>query len=228
MFETDAIKSGIYSQESTNSFGKVDMAKNDFLKLLIAQLSNQDPMSPLESQDFAAQLAQFSSVEQLQNINSNIEQGIEVDLILAQTINNTMAASLIGKYAKAIGDTVVIDAYGGADLTFRLNGFAQDVKITITDSNGNTVNVLTVENLSNGEHNISWDGKNTEGQTVQEGTYHFTVEATDIGGNVISVTPLIVGNAAGIKYENGKSFLLIGGQEVPFSSVVEIGMASNG
>lgn len=228
MIEADAINGGIYSQEFANSLGSIDMARDDFLKLLIIQLSHQDPMSPMESQDFASQLAQFSSLEKLTSINSNIEQSIETNLILAQTINNTMAASLLGKYAKAIGNVVMIDAYGGADLTFRLNGFAHNVKVTITDTNGDTVRVLTTNNLANGEHNLSWDGKNTAGQTVQEDTYYFTVEATDVDGNAITVTPLIVGNATGIRYENGRAFLLIGGQEVPFSSVVEIGVGNDG
>jgi len=173
-------------------------------------------------------LAQFSSLEQLQSIGSNIEQGIETDLILAQTINNTMAASLIGKQAKAVGDEVKIGADGAANLTFRLNGFAQNVKITITDTNGDTVRVLDANNLSAGEHSLSWDGKNSEGQTVSEGTYHFNVEATDANGNSISATPLIVGNATGIRYEEGRAFLLMNGQEVPFSSVVEIGTGNDG
>ncbi len=227
MFETDAINNNIGFHAETGSLSGTNMAKDDFLKLLITQLSHQDPMSPMESQDFAAQLAQFSSLEQLQGINSNIEQGVEADLILAQTINNTMAASIIGRSAKAIGDTVMIEADGTADLTFRLDGFAQDVKVTITDSNGDTVNVLTANNLSDGENNLSWDGKNSEGQTVQEGTYHFTVEATGIDGNDISVTPLIVGTATGIRYEDGKAILMINGEEVSFSSVVEIGEVSN-
>ena len=228
MIETDAINGGIYSHEFANSLGNIDMTRDDFLKLLIIQLSHQDPMSPMESQDFASQLAQFSSLEKLNSINSNIELGIETDLILAQTINNTMAASLLGKYAKAVGNVVMIDAYGAADLTFRLNGFAHDVKITITDTNGDTVRVLTTNNLATGEHNLTWDGKNTEGQTVQEDTYYFTVEATGVDGNAISVTTLIVGNATGRRYENGRAFLLIGGQEVPFSSVVEIGVGNDG
>jgi len=228
MNETEAITGGIYSSDFANSVGKTSMAKDDFLKLLITQLSHQDPMAPMESQDFAAQLAQFSSLEQLQSIGSNIEQGIETDLILAQTINNTMAASLIGKQAKAVGDEVTIEADGTADLTFRLNGFAQNVKITITDTNGDTIRVLDANNLSTGEHNLSWDGKNSEGQTVSEGTYHFKVEATDADGNTISATPLIVGNATGIRYENGRAFLLMNGQEVPFSSVVEIGTGNDG
>ncbi len=227
MFETNTINNDIGFHAETSSLGGTNMAKDDFLKLLITQLSHQDPMSPMESQDFAAQLAQFSSLEQLQGIGANIEQGVEADLILAQTINNTMAASIIGRRAKAIGDKVMIDTYGGAEITFRLGGFAQDVKVTISDSNGDTVNVLTANNLSDGENNLSWDGKNSEGQTVQEGTYHFTVEATGIDGNAISVTPLIVGIATGIRYEDGKAILLIDGQEVPFSSVVEIGRVSN-
>jgi len=228
MIETNAINGGIYSQEFANSLGNIDMSKDDFLKLLIIQLSHQDPMSPMESQDFASQLAQFSSLEQLNSINSNIKQGIETDLILAQTINNTMSTSLLGKYAKAVGNVVMIDAYGAADLTFRLGGFAHDVNITITDTNGDTVRVLNNSNLVTGEHNLTWDGKNTEGQTVQEDTYYFTVEATDVDGNAITVTPLVVGNATGIRYEDGRSFLLIGGQEVPFSSVVEIGVGNDG
>jgi len=209
------------------AMNQTKVEKDDFLKLLITQLSHQDPMSPMESEDFATQLAQFSSLEQLRNIDANIEHGVEMDLILTQAINNTLAATIIGKDAKAVGNEVVFNADESADVTFRLDGFADDVEVAITDSAGNVVRTLKARSLGTGEHSLNWDGKNEDGRTIPEGQYNFSVEATTAGGNPVSAIPLITGTVSGVRYENGMAVLMIEGKEVSFSSVLEIGMNTN-
>ena len=113
--------------------------RDDFLKLLIAQMSNQDPLSPVDNQEFAAQLAQFSSLEQLQSIDTNIQYGVDMDVALTQTINNTLAATIIGRGVKASGNLVVNNQEGVAQISFDLSAQAKDVKVTITDSSGSVV-----------------------------------------------------------------------------------------
>ena len=96
----------VTNQPTQNLFGPADqgtLGKEDFLRLLVTQLRNQDPINPVKGEDFAAQLAQFSSVEQLQNINANLENNLEMDLLLNQALNNTLATTLIGNNVKAIG-----------------------------------------------------------------------------------------------------------------------------
>ncbi|MDP8237825.1 MAG: flagellar hook capping FlgD N-terminal domain-containing protein [Candidatus Hatepunaea meridiana] len=212
------------------SIGSLDtaMEKADFMKLLIAQLCNQDPLAPMENQDFAAQLAQFSSLEQLSSIDNNIKQGVEMDFILTQAINNTLAATVIGQDVKAVGDTVVFSSDGSADIPFRLDRFADDVEVTITDSAGNIVRTLSAKSYSEGYQTMDWDGKNEHGDTVPEDTYHFSVKATSASGNSISVMPIIMGTVSSVRYENGMAILVVGGEEVSFSSVLEIGMLNEG
>ena len=82
------------------------LGKDDFLKLLVKQLQNQDPMNPLDSSQFATQLAQFSSVEQLANINTNLEASISTNQLMAQSIGNSLASSMIGRDVKASGNTL--------------------------------------------------------------------------------------------------------------------------
>jgi flagellar basal-body rod modification protein FlgD len=203
------------------------VSRDDFLRLLIAQMSNQDPLSPLDNQEFAAQLAQFSSLEQLQSIDENIEYGVNMDLVLTQTINNTLAATIIGKQALANGDIVVYDEAGTASLTFSLDQAAQEVEITITDSAGSEVRTLQVGPLSDGDHTITWDGKNANGQELPQGEYHFTVKAVDTSGNDVAATTMIRGVVTGVRYEEGSAVLLIGRQEVPFTAVLEIGVTDD-
>lgn len=102
MIGTELVGSSTASSGSlSQAMGGTTLAKEEFLTLLLAQLKNQDPLSPMENHEFAAQLAQFSQLEELQNIDSSIEQGLEVDLILTTAINNTLAATVIGKSASA-------------------------------------------------------------------------------------------------------------------------------
>ena len=85
------------------------LGKDDFLKLLVTQLSYQDPLNPLEASDFSAQLAQFSSVEQLFNIEETLRASLDANYLLATSINNTMAATVIGKEVRAVGDSIYFD-----------------------------------------------------------------------------------------------------------------------
>jgi len=226
MFETTNINTNNTAPnqslvESVDSPPKV--ARDDFLKLLIAQMSNQDPLAPVDNQEFASQLAQFSSLEQLQSIDENIRYGTNMDLVLTQTINNTLASTIIGKEAKAMGNTIVFDSTGTGNYSFQLESAAKDVEVTITDSSGTVVRVLNVGALGEGDHALTWDGKNTNGRSLPEGTYRFEVKATDTEGEEIEVTPLMVGVVTGVRYENGNAVLLINDQSVSFASVLEIG-----
>lgn len=199
--------------------------RDDFLKLLIAQMSNQDPLSPVDNQEFAAQLAQFSSLEQLQSIDTNIQYGVDMDMALTQSINNTLAATIIGRGVKASGNTVITNEEGIAQLSFDLSAQAKDVTVTITDSAGSVVREISLGTQGPGVHTIDWDGKNNNGVQMPDDTYQFSVTATDGNGNSISVTPLIQGIISGVRFADGSAYLLIGNQEISFGSVIEIAIA---
>jgi len=206
----------------TESVDNVSMNKDEFLKLLITQMKNQDPLSPMESQEFAAQLAQFTSVEQLTNINTTLDKNLNLDLILTQAINNTLSVSLIGREVAGLGNAVIFGDDGTARMSFRLSDFAREVNITIYDNGGNVVRTLHEENLTTGRHDISWDGKNDDGEELPAGNYTFEVAATNVDGDMVDAQTMMFGVASGIRYENGSAILVIGGQQIPFSQIIEI------
>jgi flagellar basal-body rod modification protein FlgD len=118
---------------ATNS--KSDLDKDAFLKLMIAQLQNQDPLEPMDGSDYSAQLAQFSSLEQLQNINDSLNMSLDANYLLTQSINNTMTAGLIGKEVKIAGDTVKFEGQDNTIIGYDLIAPASELEINIYDSN---------------------------------------------------------------------------------------------
>lgn len=155
------------------------LGKDEFLKLLVAQLSHQDPLNPLEGHEFAAQLAQFTSVEQLTNINDGIANQSGVNSLLASSTNSGIAAGLIGKDVEADTNTVQWDSTGDRALQFELSSPATKVKVDIRDANGTVIRTIEKGLFDSGEHQLSWDGKNDAGVEVADGSYTFSVSATD-------------------------------------------------
>ncbi len=199
------------------------LGKDDFLRLLVAQLRNQDPLNPVNAGDFSAQLAQFSSLEQLQNINANLQNNLEMDLLLSQALNNTLATTLIGNKVKAIGNSLTKSEGEDVEMLYRLSSPAQKVTLNITDANGVVVRTVELDGQSGGDHSFNWDGKDNSGNELSEGVYQFSVAALDGSGNDVGALTFITGVISGIRYNNGAAVLLLGDVEVNMSDVFEIG-----
>lgn len=208
--------------ESQKSIKDRILGKDDFLKMLVAQLHYQDPMNPLESTDFSAQLAQFSSVEQLENISGSLDAFIDSNYILATSINNTLASTIIGKSVKANGNALYLNASDSVNIHFNLQSDARNVVVEIYDANGNLVRKLNGENLWKGDRSLEWDGRDGNGIRLSPGKYTFKVTATDKDGNIVQATPYLFGEITGIKYTANGAVLLLGNIEVNFSDVLEI------
>jgi len=211
------------SQDLFGSGPESVLGKDDFLRLLVAQMQNQDPLNPVKGNEFASQLAQFSSLEQLQNMNANLENNLEMDLLLSQALNNTLATTLIGNKVKAIGNTVTKTTGEDAEMHYRLASTAQKVTITITDTNGVVVRTVELSGQTSGDHSFEWDGKDNSGDELSEGVYQFSVAAEDGSGNDIGALTFISGLISGIRYNNGAAMLLLGDVEVSMADVFEIG-----
>jgi flagellar basal-body rod modification protein FlgD len=200
------------------------MAKDDFLRLLVAQMQNQDPLSPMESQEFAAELAQFTMVAQLENIDSNLDQSVQLDLMLTQAINNTLSVGTIGKQAKGIGNLVTIDQNEEAHISFNLGEYARNVTISIKDEQGIEVRTLSFDNMSAGDHTLSWNLENELGEELPTANYEFAVTAVAADDSEVQTTCLMIGNVTGVRYQDSQAYLLIDNQEISFGNVMEIGM----
>lgn len=203
-------------------------SKQEFLNLLVAQLQNQDPLSPLKGQEFASQLAQFSSVEQLTSIDGNLQQSIKSNVVLSQTINNTLATALIGKQVTAQGNQIDLSANTPVDVPFHLGENASEVKVTITDTAGNVVRTIDARGKSSGIRSVAWDGKDDHGDALPQGIYNFSIEATKGDGSSVDAQELIRGIASSLQYNNGNAVLKVGQIPVSFGDVLEISSGFGG
>lgn len=206
--------------EETSSYAnpKDDaLGRDQFLTLLIAQLQHQDPLNPLESTEFTAQLAQFSSLEQLFEVNENL-MGIQERLNVQE---NGDILDYIGKTVKAAGNTISLND-GKMESGFYTLADPADVTVFVYDSDGREIRRLYPGWQVPGEHGLSWDGRDNAGDMVEDGIYSFEVEARDEGGFILPYTAYLTGEVTGVTHESGMAYLMIGDKLVTPDSVIEI------
>ena len=199
------------------------MGKDDFLTLLVAQLQHQDPLNPAESTEFTAQLAQFSSLEQLQNIESTLS-GFEV---YQSTLNNIQSSGFIGKTVTATGSMFGVNGGNPDPIRFDLVNDADSVYIQIYDKFGGFLTDIQAGARQAGEQQMAWDGRDSNGTAVADGSYTFTVMAMNADGDSVSSNSYTTGVVTGVDYKTGATNLLINDREVPISSVIRIEETGN-
>jgi flagellar basal-body rod modification protein FlgD len=205
--------------QTTSVVGNNDaLGKDDFLLMLVAQLQHQDPLNPMDGTDFTAQLAQFSSLEQLQNINTNLESMHTTETI--QTYSN--AVSFIGKTVTALGSQVYMNNSQCEDIQFELSGNAAGVYVGIYDGNGNYIQSLEYGAMSSGHHSISWDGNDYQGNPSPDGDYQYAITAVDADGKEVDVSTFTSDIVTGVNYKDGQAYLITEHQEIPMGNVVQV------
>ena len=195
---------------------KVSMGKDDFLKLLVAQLENQNPLDPLDNAEFTAQLAQFSSLEQLFDMNKNME-GLQS---LQSSLNETQALNFLGREVEAAGDSFVYQG-GEKELNFSVDAGAEEVYLGIYDSAGDLVRNESLGALSGGEHTYLWDGRDGKGNAIPVGRYSFDLAASGEDGPVKTET-FIAGRVDGVSYAAAGPVLSIAGVEIDSEDIIKI------
>jgi len=197
-------------------------SKEEFLHLLVMQLKHQDPLNPMEASNFSAQLAQFSSLEQLLNINSTLTKSQNGNVLLAQAISNSLTANLIGKSIKTVGDTINHISGEGENINFTLENDAEDVIIEIRDINGLVIKKIAKNKLKKGENWVEWDGKDLNGLPASSGYYTINIIAKDYLKNDVGVIKYITGKVDAVRFVDGKAYLLVNGSEIDISNVSEV------
>lgn len=220
--------SSITNSQTTNAMnqamGQSQMGKDEFLNLLVTQLRYQNPLEPMKDTEFVAQLAQFSSLEQLSNINSTLDNSTQLDYMLSQTIANTMATTLIGKEVIATGNQINHSYDAAETLHFNLAGEAASAEIKIYDEDGALVKTIQTDDLDSGLNSIEWNGKDESGANISAGNYTFEVTATDAGGESVAVETRRIGTVESVRYEDGQGYLIVDGQKISLSDILEINM----
>jgi len=206
---------------STTPIAQKTLGEDDFLNLLMTQMENQDPLNPMSGSDYAAQLAQFSSLDQLTQINGSLNQSINASSVLSSSINNALAATFIGKNVRATASSIQYTGTGSVSLGYNLPTSAGSATVTIYDGSGNVVKTIQ-GSTDQGDNSITWDGTNDNGQSVGSGTYTFQVSAKDSTGTAINATSYISGTVTGVRYTSNGTVFVVDGEEIPLSDILEI------
>ena len=217
--ETSTVTSAsTVTQQPTAAQGSNKLGKNEFLKILTAQLANQDPTSPLDSNAFVAQLAQFSTLEQMQNSNDTLTEL----LALQKSSSGTAAVSMVGK--EAIFDSYQMDLAEGGTVSVdaKLGSAANAVGMVIVGPDGEIVRTQAFGGKDAGTYTLTWDGLSDSGARQAPGTYTVSVYAKDASGNDVPVTQQARGRITGVSFQNGSAELMVGSTSVSLSDVTAI------
>ena len=196
------------------------LGKDDFLKLLIAQLSAQDPLDPMGAQDFSAQLAQFSGLEQMTNVNANLE----ILQKLQTASQNTSSLNLIGKTVESYGNAFNHSANSSETLSYSLASDAVSVRIDMFDSTGSQVDMIRLDNQGQGKNTASWDGFDKHGNPLPAGTYSYTVKADNQAGAPIAVDTFSSGLVSEVVFGEDQAYAIVNGKELPISTIKRVSM----
>lgn len=203
------------SNTATTSSAKTNaLGQDQFLTLLVAQLQNQDPLNPADATEFTSQLAQYSQLEQLFNLNDSMEQ-------LATAQNNSERLSAL----TLIGQDVVVEnseftlGKESVEIGYKVDGTVTDVDLLIKNSDGKTVATLSASDLSEGNHFLTWDGKNSSGTALDPGTYSIQISAKNGTTASASVSPLVRSEVTGIDLSGSEAKIVTALGEYAISAI---------
>ncbi len=193
MSAISGINSGYSSALSSASPDDVAMGKDDFLKLLVAQLQNQDPMNPSDPTEFTSQLAQFSQLEQLSNANKSLE-GLNT---MSAEMQRMSALGLVGQEVIAQTDQIRFEGEP-LQLGYRTDMPAEDIKIYVLNENGSTLATINATETEAGDHFLEWDGTSDLGLPLEPGNYSLVVRAVDKDDTVLESASLVKGTVTAV------------------------------
>jgi flagellar basal-body rod modification protein FlgD len=193
------------------------LGQDEFMTMLLAQLKNQDPLNPMDGKDFAAQLAQFSSLQQLSNLNTTMSS---LPAYL-KSFSNTQVVNMIGNDAVAKGNVITVSG-SSTNISFSLPADIKSGTIKVYNQSGVQVGNADLGSLKAGINSVAW---NTSG--ISTGNYTYKVSAVDKSGSQVTADTLISGKVTGVSFKDDTAYLTINGQGVAFSNVVAINKSTN-
>ncbi|HTO91403.1 MAG TPA: flagellar hook assembly protein FlgD [Candidatus Sulfotelmatobacter sp.] len=192
------------------------LGKDQFLELLVTQLRNQDPTSPLQPYEFAAQLAQFSTVEQLTQLNDAFSAQSQQTQLLSTLSQTQFSSGLIGREILAEGDQIQIPSSGNASVTCDVGGAGGTATLTLKDDSGHVLQTRDLGTISGGRQTLQLPAD------LPPGTYHVSISVSGAGGAAVPVTTYETGVVTGVQFKGGSITLQMGDLSVSLGSLVEI------
>lgn len=191
---------------AANADAGKELGKNEFLKLMIAQLEHQDPLSPQEGGEFIAQLAQFSSVEGIENLNTSMNSAVTS----FQSSQALQATSMIGRTVQLETNSGVLNESGVLAGSYDLPFDSEKVEIDIRNSAGELVQHIYVGPQSKGVSPFEWDGKLADGSTAPPGIYELDVIGS-FGAEQVQLTTYLDGNVDSVTMQGNTLSLNVAG-----------------
>ena len=204
--------------EAQNRSVNTELGKDDFLRLLTVQLQYQDPLNPMDNTEFIAQMAQFSSLEQLQNMNSSLEQSLGSDTELNSSYLNNLATSLVGKTVEVPTVEVAYTGEGPASIGYRLDHGASAAKVQVLDGINRLVREFALD-PRNPRGQVEWDGTSHEGTQVPAGAYRVLVTAEDAAGGAVKAQALAAVKVDAVRYGSDGARIWAGDLELTMADL---------
>lgn len=179
-------------------------------------------MAPEDPKDFVAQLAQFTSLEQQINTNTNLENLSKVFTTLKNADEMAQGVSMLGKSVKGVGNSIKVSSGQATSTSYNLPLAAKTVKIAIMNGSGQTVRTLNLGAQAAGDQSIAWDGKDDKGQKVADGNYTFQVTALDSNGKAIEATNYFTGTVDEVYMDSSGIWVKVGGRQMLLENIVSI------
>ncbi len=197
--------------------GNQQLGQNDFLKLLVTQLKNQDPLKPMDNTAFVAELAQFSQLDQ----STKQVQLLEKSIAQQTDAMQYTLLPMIGRNVQVEGSLIDLKD-GPAKLTYALEREASTVRVTIQDKQGKAIRILDLGTQSAGKQEVQWDGRNQNGQLMPNGTYQYQVLAKDVKGGAVVAAPSSVLKISGVRMVEGTPQLASGDFVIDRKDIIEL------
>jgi len=205
------------TSQPSGQTGPKAMGQDEFLRLLVTQLKNQDPLKPVDNAAFVAELAQFSQLEQSVKQVALLEQSIQSQQIALQY----SVLPLVGRQVQVDGAWLQLGD-GPAALTYATEQDAASVRITIHDGKGHAVRSLDLGPVGAGAHRVVWDGLDANGNPAPAGSYRYMVAARDASGNAVPVDTVSTLTVTGVWLENGHPQIMVGDHLIDPSVVLAV------
>ena len=189
--------------------------KMDFMTLLVAQIKNQDPMSPMDNAEFTSQITQFTMLDEMKSMNMKLEE----NLLVGQAINNTAMLGLVGKNVTVQGNKIWMAEGIASESVVAADG-PGSVVIEVTDDTGHVVATYR-RTIERGLNDVSWDGNLDNGEVAGDGNYSISVSPGD-GSEDLPFTTLMTGPVEGLRYDNNMAVVIIGGQEYYVADIYKV------